>query len=131
AEDALRALSAEGARLAVCTNKRTDLSVQLLQTLGLAELFSAIVGADAVEHRKPHPDHYRAAVARAGGSVDRSLLVGDTAIEFNTARNAGAPIILVRFGYIDAAELSLLAADAIIDHYSELAPLCRTLVAAP
>src|SRR5262249_44603694 len=113
-EEALQTLLAEGARLSVCTNKRTDLSVQLLETLGLAGRFSAIVGADAVEHRKPHPDHYRAAVMRAGGLVNRSLMVGDTAADFNAAHSAGAPIVLVRFGYADADELSQLAADAII-----------------
>jgi phosphoglycolate phosphatase len=65
--EALDALAAEGAKLAVCTNKRTDLSLALLDALGLAQRFSAIVGADAVAECKPHPDHYRAAVTRAGG----------------------------------------------------------------
>ena len=72
------ALADLGAKLAICTNKRTDLSVQLLEALGMAQRFSAIVGADAVAERKPHPDHYRAAVSRAGGVVRRSLMVGDT-----------------------------------------------------
>ena len=78
---ALTALAGLGARLAICTNKRTDLSVQLLEALGLAQRFAAIVGADAVAERKPHPDHYTAAVERAGGAVQRSLMVGDTAAD--------------------------------------------------
>src|SRR5262249_32972843 len=47
-EAALDALTAEGAKLSVCTNKRTDLSVQLLDALGLTLRFASIVGADGV-----------------------------------------------------------------------------------
>ena len=49
-EAALDALDAEGAKLVVCTNKRTDLSLALLQGLGLSRRFGAVVGADAVIH---------------------------------------------------------------------------------
>lgn len=122
-------LAARGAKFAVCTNKRTDLSQQLLETLGIGERFSAIVGPDAVTHRKPHPEHYQAAVARAGGTVRRSVMVGDTATDVGAARAAGAPSIVVRFGYCDGA-CETLGADAVIDQYSDLAPLCRRLLAA-
>ncbi|MDQ2861996.1 MAG: HAD hydrolase-like protein, partial [Pseudomonadota bacterium] len=54
---ALDALAAAGARLAVCTNKRTDLSVALLRALGLGDRFAAIVGADAAPAGKPDPRH--------------------------------------------------------------------------
>src|SRR6185312_16749915 len=77
-EAALDTLLAAGAKLAVCTNKRTDLSVQLLDALNLSERFSAIVGADAVANRKPHPEHYESAVMRAGGTVRRSVMIGDS-----------------------------------------------------
>src|SRR5690606_5600079 len=99
--EAMDALAALGAKFAVCTNKRTDLSVQLLDALGVAERFSAIVGADAVTQRKPHPEHYEAAVARAGGTVRRSVMIGDTVADVGAARAAGAPVIVVRFGYCD------------------------------
>ncbi|MBL8543259.1 MAG: phosphoglycolate phosphatase [Hyphomonadaceae bacterium] len=127
--DALDALSALGAKLAVCTNKRTDLSVQLLEALGLAERFSAIVGADAVSDRKPHPDHFRAAVTRTGGVVRRSVMVGDTTADVAAARGAGAPVAVVRFGYCDD-DAEKLGADVLIDHYADLTPVCRRLLAA-
>ncbi len=129
AEDALTALAGLGAKLAICTNKRTDLSVQLLEALGLAQRFSAIVGADAVAERKPHPDHYNAAVARAGGTVQRSLMVGDTAADVAAARGAGAPVIVVAFGYSDVGA-ETLGADALLRQFSDLAPVSRRLLAA-
>ena len=127
--DALDELAALGAKLSVCTNKRTDLSQQLLDALGLSERFSAIVGADAVTNRKPHPEHYRAAVERAGGVVRRSVMVGDTTADVAAARAAGAPVIVVRFGYCDIGADSL-GADIVLDHFSDLALACRRLLAA-
>jgi phosphoglycolate phosphatase len=129
ATEALDQLAALGAKLSVCTNKRTDLSQQLLDAVGLSWRFSAIVGADAVTNRKPHPEHYCAAVERAGGVVRRSLMVGDTTADVATARAAGAPVIVVRFGYCDGGADSL-GADVVLDRYSDLAPLCRRLLAA-
>jgi len=128
-ESALDALTAEGARLSVCTNKRTDLSLQVLDALGLTLRFAAIVGADGVPHKKPHPDHYRAAVERAGGTVARSLMIGDTSTDVAAARGAGAPVALVRFGYSDD-EIEKLGADAILDRYAELPLICGQLLAA-
>jgi len=122
-------LAALGAKFAVCTNKRTALSEQLLDALKISGRFSAIVGRDAVEHCKPHPEHYRVTVARAGGTVRRSVMIGDTTIDVGAAKAAGAPVVLARFGYCDG-DADMLGADIVIDDYSELAPVCRRLLAA-
>jgi phosphoglycolate phosphatase len=128
-EEALDSLAGLGAKLSVCTNKRTDLSQQLLMSLGMADRFSAIVGADAVTDRKPHPEHYRAAVSRAGGVVRRSVMIGDTAADVAAARGAGAPVAIVSFGYCDG-DCTRLGADVLLDRFAELTPTCRRLLAA-
>jgi phosphoglycolate phosphatase len=128
-EDALDQLAGLGAKFSVCTNKRTELSVQLLDALNLSQRFSAIVGADAVTHRKPHAEHYRAAVERAGGVLRRSLMVGDTVTDVASARAAGAPVAVVSFGYCDGGA-ETLGADLVIDRFSELTSACRRLLAA-
>jgi phosphoglycolate phosphatase len=121
-EDALDELAAAGARFAVCTNKRTGLSIQLLRALELEARFSVIVGADAVTHRKPHPDHFRETVARAGGAVRRSVMVGDSAADVAAARGAGAPSVVATFGYSEAPA-QLLGADRVFDDYRSLPQL--------
>lgn len=128
-EQAMDELAALGAKFAICTNKRTELSNQLIDALGMSDRFSAIVGADAVTDKKPHPEHYRAAVTRAGGVVRRSVMIGDTTIDVASAKGAGAPVAIVSFGYCDGAPESL-GADVVLDHYSELAQACRRLLAA-
>lgn len=128
-EDALDALAALGAKLSVCTNKRTALSQQLLDALNLSARFSAIVGADSVPERKPHPDHYRAAVSRAGGVVRRSVMIGDSTADVAAARAAGAPAAVVSFGYCDG-DCYALGADAVLNRFADVAPACRRLLAA-
>lgn len=120
--DALDALQAAGATLCVCTNKRTDLSVQLLRTLGLAQRFAAIVGADQVRNRKPHADHYLHAIRAAQGDPARSAMVGDSVNDVLSARAAGAPVVVYAYGYTDTAP-DLLGADAVFTHFTDLPDL--------
>ena len=126
---ALETLKAQGAKLAVCTNKLTGLSVSLLDALGLSRLFDAVVGADAAPAAKPDPRHLEAAIAAAGGTKDRAVLVGDAATDAGAARAAGVPLILVSFGYTEtpAAELH---PDILIDHFDELPDACARLLGA-
>ena len=126
---ALTELKAAGARLAVCTNKLTGLSIGVLDKLDLAKFFDAVVGADAAPAPKPDPRHLTTAVAAAGGRIDRAIMVGDASTDAGAARTAGVPLVLVSFGYteIPAADL---APDALIDHFDELVPASLRLLAA-
>ena len=126
---ALEAVRSDGARTVVCTNKRTDLSRALLDALDLTPLFDAIVGADAVPAIKPDPRHLIAAVDEAGGRVARALMVGDAATDAGAARAAGAPLVLVSFGYTEIPPAEL-APDALIDHFDELPGVAARLLGA-
>jgi phosphoglycolate phosphatase len=126
---ALEQLRAAGAKLSVCTNKRTALSLALLEALDMTRLFDAVVGPDAAQSQKPDPRHLREAVIAAGGDMDRVILVGDAATDAGAARAAGAGLILVTFGYSEtpAAEL---APDVLIHSYEQLPQACAELLSA-
>jgi len=87
------------------------------------------VGADAAPAAKPDPRHLLTAIAAAGGSADRALLVGDAATDAGAARAAGVPLILVSFGYteVPAAELG---PDILLHHYDQLPDACTRLLGA-
>ncbi|MDP2212319.1 HAD-IA family hydrolase [Phenylobacterium sp.] len=127
--ETLGALREAGARLVVCTNKRTDLSTNLLDALKLSSLFEAIVGADAAPAQKPDRRHLETAIARAGGRPDRAVMIGDAAPDAGAARAAGVPLVLVSFGYTEVP-VADLGADILIDHYGELPGACLQLLAA-
>ena len=88
-----------------------------------------MVGADSAPAIKPDPRHLEAAIAAAGGSNDRAILVGDAATDAGAARAAGVPLILVSFGYTEtpAAELQ---PDILIHHFDELPDACVRLLGA-
>lgn len=125
--DALHWLAAQGARLAVCTNKRTDLSIALLRALDLAGRFAAIVGADLAPAAKPDPRHLNLAIERAGGRIDQAVMVGDTRLDALVARAASVPLILVDFGYADAP-VETFQPDVLISHFSALPDACAQVL---
>src|ERR1043165_60859 len=118
-ERALDALTAEGCRLAVCTNKLEWLSVKLLKELGLGSRFVAICGQDTFTMRKPDPEMLRLTIARAGGDTGHAVMVGDSMTDVATARAAGVPVIAVDFGYTETPPPEL-GADRLIGHFDEL-----------
>ncbi len=126
-EAALDALESEGAQFCVCTNKKTHLAIKLLETLNIAERFKSIVGADSAIHKKPHQQHYLQAIEEANGNPQKSIMIGDSISDVGAARNAGAPVVIVSFGYTDIAPRDL-GPDAIIDNYSELVDTIRSIV---
>lgn len=125
---ALEGFRAEGARLAVCTNKRLALAEHLLKELAIDRLFDAVAGRDSFEVYKPHPDHIRGAVRMAGGDLKSAIMIGDTGIDIAAARAAGIPVVGCTFGYAEGP-IEALRPDAVISHYSELEAAVRALLA--
>jgi phosphoglycolate phosphatase len=116
---ALERLSAAGATLAVCTNKRERLTRKLLQALEMEGYFRAIAGRDTFGVSKPDPGHLTGVIASAGGSPSRAVMVGDSDVDIRAAQAASVPSILVSFGYAPPPPQGPLP-DAVIDHFDEL-----------
>jgi phosphoglycolate phosphatase len=125
--EALDELAAAGATLCVCTNKRSDLSLALLDALNLTHRFAAIVGADRAPKPKPDPSHVLAAIAAAGGDPAFALMVGDSCNDVDSAKAANVPVVAVTFGYTETPAGDL-GADAVIDHFDELPAVARRLL---
>jgi phosphoglycolate phosphatase len=120
AEAVLDWAAAAGVRLAICTNKPEGLARDLVRELGWGERFHAILGADSRPWRKPDPRHLLDTIAAAGGG--RTLFVGDSRTDADTAAAAAIPFVLVSFGYA-GDELASLKADHRIDHFDALPPI--------
>jgi phosphoglycolate phosphatase len=118
-EHAMDKLAASGCRFAVCTNKYEQLTRLLLDTLGLSQRFAAVAGQDTFGIRKPDPDVLRRTIRMAGGDVARAVMVGDSAIDIETARGADVPVVVVSFGYTEIP-VAELRPDRLIEHFQEL-----------
>ncbi len=119
AEAAVRQLLDRGYRVGICTNKPQGLAETLMTRLGVRDLFASLVGADTLPVRKPDAAPYVAAVTRAGGRVEQSLLVGDTVTDRETARAAGVPALLVTFGP-DGEDVRAFEPEAVLESYDVL-----------
>ncbi|MCP3469144.1 phosphoglycolate phosphatase [Bradyrhizobium sp. CCGUVB1N3] len=129
-EAALDHLAERGHRLAVCTNKLEWLSRRLLDALGLSQRFAAICGADTFGVQKPDPTILRETVARAGGQLAASIMVGDAGTDVGVARRAGVPVIGVSFGYTDVP-IEELKPDRLIHHMRDLPAAATSLMGRP
>jgi phosphoglycolate phosphatase len=117
--EAMDRFEAAGWRLAVCTNKLEFLSRLLVDTLGLGPRFAALTGGDTFAFKKPDARHLLETIARAGGDPRRAVMVGDSATDIDTAKNAGVPVVAVDFGYTPI-HVSELGPDRVISHYDAL-----------
>jgi phosphoglycolate phosphatase len=112
------------AQLAVLTNKPLASTRRILAELDLARFFSddAVIGGDGPFPRKPDPAGLQHLTARAGVTADAALLVGDSVIDWRTARAASVAVCLVRYGFgfesVPAADLD--PATLVIDAPGEL-----------
>jgi phosphoglycolate phosphatase len=126
-EAALDELGARGYRFAVCTNKLEWLSKLLLDQLGLSSRFSAICGADTFGVSKPDPAILQQTIARAGGHLSQSIMVGDAGPDIGVARRAGVPVIGVEFGYTEVP-IADLKPDRLISHMRDLPAVVESLM---
>jgi len=115
----LKRLTAAGAKLAVCTNKREHLTRLLLQALKIEDFFGGIAGRDTFPVSKPDPGHILGAITLAGGDPSRAVMIGDSAVDIHAARAANVPSILVDFGYCPPPPDGPQP-DAVIGHFDAL-----------
>ena len=117
-----------GFQLGVCTNKPEAASNLLLDELEMSRYFSAVVGGDSLEVKKPDPEHIHETVRRAGGTVGHAVMVGDSANDIDAARAAETRVIAVSFGYTQIP-VRELGPDITIDHFDEFWPALERLTA--
>jgi phosphoglycolate phosphatase len=87
--------------MAVCTNKQERLAVDLLKKIKLAEYFEYIAGCDTFDFNKPDPRHLTNVVEILGGNINKTIMVGDSEVDSQSAHNAKVPFILVEDGYTE------------------------------
>jgi phosphoglycolate phosphatase len=116
---AMTKFTADGWKLAVCTNKMEASSLLLLDKLGVADKFAFICGQDTFGVAKPDPRPLIETIGAAGGTVDAAVMVGDSITDIKTARAAGIPVVAVDFGYTDVP-VSELGPDRVISHFDQL-----------
>ena len=67
----------------------------------MAEYFEYIAGSDTFDFNKPDPRHLTNVVEILGGDINKTIMVGDSEVDSQSAYNAKVPFILVEDGYTE------------------------------
>jgi len=96
--DTLRAL-ADTHAMALLTNKPENSARKVLAHCGLDGFFTHMIFGDGTFGRKPDPAGLRWLMKRHRASAKRTIYVGDSEVDLETARAAGVRICLARYGF--------------------------------
>jgi phosphoglycolate phosphatase len=117
--ETLERLRDHGITLAVCTNKPTKATHDILTALGLDQYFAVVVGGDDAPALKPNPAHILAVLTRLRVSHDEAVMVGDSINDVLAAKGANVPVVVVSFGY-SRSPVTELGASYVIDDFRDL-----------
>ena len=87
--------------LAVCTNKQEHLSIDLLKKIKIYNYFDYVAGCNTFNHNKPNPKHLTDTIEILGGSIKKTLMIGDSETDSNASKAANIPFILIDDGYTE------------------------------
>ena len=125
--ETLQQLHAMGIRLVIVSSKVHVNIVKGLQVLGVAELFEYIVGADDVEHVKPHPEPIEKALNYLQLSKDEVIMVGDNSHDIEGGQNAGVKTAGVSWTIRGEAYLQTFNPDYMLTTMSDIISIVREL----
>ncbi len=108
--------------MAILTNKPVRISRRILEALGLAKYFRAVYGGNSFETKKPDPLGAQTILREFGTSPAEALLIGDSEVDVQTARNAGTLAATVNYGF-GAHDRGAHPADIYLDRLTDLVPL--------
>ncbi len=122
----LATLSRQGWRMALVSNK-VDSAVQQLRRDFFADTLPVALGQTDRLRRKPAPDMPLQALRQLGAAPEEAIYIGDSEVDFATARAAKLACVLVTWGFRDRAALEALHPEALADRPEQLPEILAAL----
>ena len=116
----LRQLRERGVVLTIASSRGTGSLQAFIDAMGLRDCISYVLGADSVEHTKPHPEPVLRTLCETGIDAAHTLVVGDMPVDILMGRNAGVQTCGVTYGNATRDQLQAAGADFLIDDFAEL-----------
>jgi len=102
--------------MGVCTNKQEHLAVDLLKKIGINDFFEYVAGSNTFEYCKPDARHLTSVIEIMGGDIKKTIMIGDSEVDGNSAQNASLPFILLEGGYTNV-KVSQIKYDHLIKNF--------------
>lgn len=122
--EALEELASDGARMAILTNKPFRISREIVDGLGVAAHFFQVYGGNSFEQKKPDPVGIHALLSESGIGAEATMMVGDSGVDIQTARNAGVAAVGCTWGF-QPESLVTHPPDYLIESMGELPSIVR------
>jgi phosphoglycolate phosphatase len=129
--ESLRTLHSRSYRMAVATNDSTSGAERTLATLGIAQLFEAAFGYDAVANSKPAPDTVVAFCDLTGLKPGEVAMVGDNRHDLEMARAGGCGLAVGVLSGTGTRDSLAPMADVVLDSVADLPDFLAARVNAP
>ena len=121
----LDTLSKEKIKLAVLSNKSDDFTKRMVTALLPDWNFEVVFGVRPGVPRKPDPTAALEIVEMLGATPEKTIFMGDSGIDMETATRANMTAVGVLWGFREKEELSADGADHLISHPSELLKIMK------
>jgi phosphoglycolate phosphatase len=119
-KESLDRLAEAGKQMAVLTNKPVNVSRAIVTGLGVGPHFFRVYGGNSFDFKKPHPIGVETLMSEAGVGREGTVMVGDSAVDVQTANNAGIPCCGVTYGF-SPESLSDPAPSLLVDRMEDFA----------
>lgn len=86
-------------RMAVLTNKPVRISTHIIRSVGCGDHFFRVYGGNSFERKKPDPIGIETLLGETGAARENTVMVGDSAVDVLTARNANIRSCGVTYGF--------------------------------
>ena len=127
--DMLDELRRQGAKIALVTSKRRQLTMENLETTGLLPRMDVVIDAQSTDKHKPDPEPALLALEQLGETAEQGAFIGDSVFDLGCGRNAGLKTVAVSWGAGLREELASFPPDFLCDTVAELREcllgLCR------
>ncbi|MFS7248330.1 phosphoglycolate phosphatase [Rahnella inusitata] len=121
-KETLAVLAAQGLPLGLVTNKPTPFIAPLLESLGIGNYFTLVLGGDDVVAKKPHPAPLYLMLGTLGLRASELVFVGDSRNDIQAAQAAGCPCVGMTYGYNYGETIALSKPDRVLENFADLLP---------
>ncbi len=125
--ETLKLLSQMEIKIGLCTINSEKAANHILQSFRIANYFPVVVSREKVKNVKPNPEHFEAAIKALGTAPKETMIVGDSIVDMESAKELKAIGVGVPTGVSTVDQLTRNGANYIITSIADLPVLIENL----
>ena len=129
--ETLKALRQNNLKIGLCTINSEKALNHIINRFGIADCFDITVPRNKVKNYKPHPEHIEAALKALGASAKETIIVGDSTVDIESAKELKAVAVGLLTGVSTVEQLTRTGANYIITSITDLPRLIEKISKRP